>query len=88
MQIEFYANPTQPTSAGVLKIILDEFLSRVEVGRVAGIVTVTQLLENGILAPEELITAAGQIGLEMGRRRRYLLAITSAGHRQWRKRRI
>jgi ABC-2 type transport system permease protein len=42
--IEVYANPTAPTSAGVIKTIVDGFLSQVEVGRVGGEVTVTQLV--------------------------------------------
>ena len=43
-QIELYTNPDPPTSAGVVKTILEEFLSQVEVGRVGGQVAVTQLL--------------------------------------------
>jgi len=34
LQIEIYVNPTAPTSAGVIKAIVDEFLSRVEQGRI------------------------------------------------------
>ncbi|PKN93712.1 MAG: hypothetical protein CVU44_07810 [Chloroflexi bacterium HGW-Chloroflexi-6] len=36
VQIEVYANPSSPTSAGVIKAILDEFISRVEEGRISG----------------------------------------------------
>jgi ABC-2 type transport system permease protein len=36
VKIEVYANPTRPTSAGVIKAIVDEFLSRVEEGRISG----------------------------------------------------
>jgi ABC-2 type transport system permease protein len=45
--IEVYANPAAPTSAGVIKTIVDGFLSQVEVGRVAGEVIVTQLVASG-----------------------------------------
>jgi ABC-2 type transport system permease protein len=45
--IEVYANPTAPTSAGVIKTIIDGFLSQVEVGRVGAEVTVAQLVESG-----------------------------------------
>ncbi len=36
VKIEVYANPGSPTSAGVIKAIVDEFLSRVEEGRITG----------------------------------------------------
>lgn len=34
--IEVYSNPARPTSAGVIKAIVDEFISRVEEGRITG----------------------------------------------------
>ncbi|MCG2785444.1 MAG: ABC transporter permease [Anaerolineae bacterium] len=37
VKIEVYANPGSPTSAGVIKAIVDEFLSRVEEGRITGV---------------------------------------------------
>lgn len=36
VQIEVYTNPGMPTSAGVIKAIVDEFISRVEEGRISG----------------------------------------------------
>ncbi len=57
VQVEFYANPMQPTSAGILKVILEAFLDRVEVSRIAGQVTVTRLLEDGIITPEQSVQA-------------------------------
>lgn len=36
IQIELYSNPARPTSAGVIKAIVDEFISRVEEGRITG----------------------------------------------------
>lgn len=41
VQIEVYANPSRPTSAGVIKAIVDEFLSRVEAGRISGITSMS-----------------------------------------------
>jgi ABC-2 type transport system permease protein len=41
VQIEVYANPTSPTSAGVIKAIVDEFVSRVEEGRISGITSMS-----------------------------------------------
>lgn len=64
VQIELYANPTRPTSASVVQAIVDEFLSRVEVGRVGGQVAVTQLLAHGLISPQ----AAEAAGRELGQR--------------------
>jgi ABC-2 type transport system permease protein len=62
VQIELYDNPTAPTSAGIVKAILDEFLSRVEVGRVGGEVAVTQLVSSGRLQIQD----AQAVGLAIG----------------------
>jgi ABC-2 type transport system permease protein len=47
IQIELYGNPTTPTSVGVVKTILDQFISQVEVGRVGGEVVASQLVTSG-----------------------------------------
>ncbi len=62
VQIEFYENPTAPTSVGILRSIVDQFLNQVEVGRVSGEVIVTQLVKNGIISPQQ----AGEIGTKVG----------------------
>jgi ABC-2 type transport system permease protein len=62
VQIELYTNPTTPTSVGVVKTILDEFISRVEVGRVGGEVAVTQLVASGRLQAQD----AQAVGLAIG----------------------
>jgi ABC-2 type transport system permease protein len=62
VQIELYTNPTTPTSVGVVKTILDEFISRVEVGRVGGQVAVTQLIASGRLQAQD----AQAVGLAIG----------------------
>ena len=64
-RIEFYANPTRPTSAGILKAILDQFLGQIEVGRIAAEVTVTQLLENGYIDPAQAAAVGMQAGEEL-----------------------
>ena len=64
--IEFYANPSRVTSAGILRTILDSFINQVEIGRVAGMVTVTQLLENGIITPMQATEMGASIGKQMG----------------------
>ncbi|HSL46282.1 MAG TPA: ABC transporter permease [Anaerolineales bacterium] len=58
VQIEVYANPSRPTSAGVVKAIVDEFLSRVEEGRTRGMTSIMQLLQTGLLNPQNAETEA------------------------------
>src|SRR5512138_941188 len=45
VKIEVYANPTRPTSAGVVKAIVDEFLSRLEEGRTSGMTSIVGLMQ-------------------------------------------
>jgi ABC-2 type transport system permease protein len=52
VQIEVYANPSRPTSAGVVKAIVDEFLSRLEEGRISGITSISSLIQAGLLDPQ------------------------------------
>ncbi len=59
VKIEVYANPSRPTSAGIVKAIVDEFASRVEEGRITGMTAVTQMIVTGRLAPQDA-EAAGQ----------------------------
>src|SRR5512147_458760 len=51
VQIEVYANPSRPTGAGVIKAIVDEFVSRVEEGRTSGMTSIVQLMQTGLLNP-------------------------------------
>ncbi len=53
VQIEVYTNPERPTSAGIIKAIVDEFISRVEEGRVGGEVSILQMLVSGRITPEQ-----------------------------------
>jgi ABC-2 type transport system permease protein len=68
VQIEIYTNPARPTSAGVVKAVVDEFISRVEEGRIGsmtsilgipGIETMSSLEVEG-LAQEMFAEADGQ----------------------------
>jgi ABC-2 type transport system permease protein len=52
VQIEVYANPSRPTSAGVVKAIVDEFVSRVEEGRTGGMTSILGLMQSGLLTPQ------------------------------------
>ncbi len=62
VQIEFYSNPTSPTSAGVIRTILDQFISQVEIGRAGAQVVITQLITNGLVPVQD----AEQAGLQAG----------------------
>ena len=64
-QIVFYGNPTEPTSAGVLRSILDQFVNQVQIGRVSAEVIVGQLLENGLIPPEQAPALGARIGQEL-----------------------
>ena len=54
VKIEVYANPTRPTSAGVVKAIVDEFISRVEERRTSGMASIVQLMQAGLLDPQDV----------------------------------
>ncbi len=62
IQIAFIANPNAPTNAGVLRSILDAFLSQVEVGRIGAEVTLSQIARTGKLTPE----LAARLGEDWG----------------------
>jgi ABC-2 type transport system permease protein len=62
VQIELYANPSSPTSAGVIQTIVDHFLGDVEVGRISGVVAVTQLLRSGRIQPQDAARVGESIG--------------------------
>ena len=51
VKIEVYANPTRPTTAGVIKAIVNEFVSRVEEGRTQGITSIMGLIQAGLIDP-------------------------------------
>jgi ABC-2 type transport system permease protein len=52
VKIEVYANPSRPTGAGVIKAIVDEFISRVEEGRISSVTSIS-----GIPGIEKLSTS-------------------------------
>ena len=64
ISIEIYANPTRPTSAGIIQTVVEEFLSRVESGSIGGQVTMSQLITSGRVAPQDAAT----VGLAMSKR--------------------
>ncbi len=60
-QIIFYRNPTQPTSAGIIRSILDQFIQGVDLVRTQTNVTIQQLLTNGLISPDQADIIAQQI---------------------------
>ena len=53
-------------ASGVIKTILDDFMSQVEVGRVGGQVAVTQLIERGLIRPQDAADHGAAIGAALG----------------------
>jgi ABC-2 type transport system permease protein len=53
VKIEVYTNPSRPTSAGVVKAIVDEFLSRIEEGRTSGMTSIVELMQAGLLNSQD-----------------------------------
>jgi ABC-2 type transport system permease protein len=66
MKLVLYANPTRPTSVGVIKTILDQFLSQVEIGRVGGNVMVSQLITSGLIQPQQAAKIGQTVGASQG----------------------
>ena len=61
VKIEVYMNPSRPASAGVAKAIVDEFISRVEEGRTSGMTSIAQLIQSGLLNPQNAASAARKL---------------------------
>ncbi|HLO29364.1 MAG TPA: ABC transporter permease [Anaerolineales bacterium] len=61
VKIEVYTNPSRPTSAGVVKAIVDEFISRVEEGRTSGMTSLAQLMSSGLLNSQNAASEAPKI---------------------------
>jgi len=52
VKIEVYTNPSRPTSSGIVKTIVDEFISRVEEGRTSGMTSMVGLMQSGLVNPQ------------------------------------
>jgi len=59
--IEVYTNPSRPTSSGVIKAIVDEFVSRVEEGRTSGMTSIVQLMSSGLVSPQDAASEANNL---------------------------
>jgi len=63
--VEFYQNPTRPTSTGIARSILESFLNQVEIGRVSGTLIVSQLLASGAIQPQDAAALGAEVGREV-----------------------
>ena len=66
VKLEMYANPSRPTSAGIIKAILDEYMSRIDEGSVGAQTTITQLLFSGRILPDEAQAAGEAMSEQLG----------------------
>jgi len=65
--IEVYRNPTRSISAGVVRSIVDQTLSRITAGTVGGQVAVNQLIANGLITLPQAMAQGAQIGERAGK---------------------
>ena len=65
--VEVYQNPTRPIGAGVVRSIADQTVGSLTAGAVAGQVAVTQLIANGLIAPQQAMTQGAVVGERAGR---------------------
>jgi ABC-2 type transport system permease protein len=66
VKIEMYANPSRPTSAGIIKAILDEYMSRIDEGTVSAQTSIMQLMLTGRILPSEAQAAGESISDRLG----------------------
>jgi ABC-2 type transport system permease protein len=64
VKLEVYSNPTRPTSSSFIQTVVAAFINQVEVGRIGAEVIINQLLENGLLQPQDVPVYAGKIGTD------------------------
>jgi ABC-2 type transport system permease protein len=79
VQIELYTNPSSPTSVGIIQTIVEEFVSRVEIGRVSAKVAVSQLISHGLIQTQDAAQVGGQIGANQANAAGVSSAITLKG---------
>ncbi len=63
VKIEVYANPSRSTGAGIVKAIVDEFLSRVEERQVSEATSIEQLIFSGRITPQQALAAGAAASL-------------------------
>ncbi|MEN9563897.1 MAG: hypothetical protein RIR73_2141 [Chloroflexota bacterium] len=76
VKIEMYANPSRPTSAGIIKAILDEYMSRIDEGTVGAQTSIMQLMLTGRILPSEAQAAGEAMAEQLGETSETTTAIT------------
>lgn len=66
VKIEMYANPSRPTSAGIIKAILDEYMSRIDEGTVSAQTSIMQLMLTGRILPNEAQAVGEAMANQLG----------------------
>jgi ABC-2 type transport system permease protein len=82
LQILLYANPSRPTSANVVKTVVEAFANQVEVGRVSSAVTINQLIQSGRIPVQDAASVGAALGnrqSEAGSSSIRLKSVTSEG---------
>ena len=78
VQIEVYTNPSRPTSAGIVKAIVDEFISRVEEGRTSGMTAFVGLMQSGLVDPQNIESEASNLFQNVDRSESSAISLTKS----------
>jgi ABC-2 type transport system permease protein len=62
VKLELYSNPNRPNGSGIVQTIVSSFLSQVEIRRVGVQVSITQMIANGIIQPEQAAKYVSESG--------------------------
>ena len=65
VQLQLFANPTSPTSVGVVKAVLESFLDQVETAHLSGQVSIAQMLTAGIIQPAQAQSVGAKLGAQI-----------------------
>lgn len=83
VQIQVYKNPSRPTSSSIILSMVEEFVNRVEIGRVGSQVIITGLLRDGLLPMQDVERTAQELGIGLSNTSEYssitLKNVTSQG---------
>ena len=66
VKLEMYANPSRPTSAGIIKSIVDEFMSRIDEGSISAQTSIMQMLISGRITPQDAQTVSEEMTQSLG----------------------
>ena len=61
VEIDVYTSPARPTSSGIIKSIVEQFINQVELRRIGAQVAVSGLIQSGLIQPQQAAAAGAQI---------------------------